>query len=226
MKILIVEDEVKLAHYLKKWLKQQGYIAETVFDGEEAENFILMNHETLDLILLDEMLPYKNGSEICKLLRQERVNIPVLMLTAKDLDNDIISGLNAGADDYLTKPFSLSVLAARMQALLRRSYKHSPMEEEIQIGNLLLNITMHKILYNQQELNLTLKEYNLLEYLIKHPNIVVEREKLLENVWDANFDSFSNVVDVQVTRLRKKLKQAGDHHILETVRGVGFRLKI
>lgn len=225
MKILTVDDEKKLAHLVRRWLRQEGYIVDILFDGKEALNFILANHETLDLVILDEMLPNQQGSEICRLVRDHEINIPILMLTAKDLDNDIVSGLHAGADDYLTKPFSLAVLSARVKALLRRPNRITRNFKEIKIGPLSLNPATHKVMYHQKELSLTLKEYNVLEYLMEHPNTVIEREELLEKVWDVNASPFSNVVDVQITRLRKKLKEVNNTPIVETVRGVGFRLK-
>lgn len=225
VKILVVEDEIKLAEHLKNGLGQEGYCVEVYTDGEEAQRYILDNHELLDLILLDEVLPLKSGSDIVKTLRSNNIETPILMLTAKDTPQDMVRCLDAGADDYLTKPFSFAVLLASIRALLRRQKSRHYTGEQLQIGNLMLNTSSRKALYNDRELKLTMKEFNLLEYMMKHADEVLNRERILEKIWDINFNSFSNVVDVHVTYLRKKLKEAGSGEILETVRGVGYKLK-
>ncbi len=225
MKILIIEDEERLAKNLKKGFKQQGYTAYSFSSAEDAELFISRNQDSIDMLLLDFMLPGKSGVELCKMLRRQGLTIPVLMLTAKDTPEDIITSLDAGVDDYLTKPFSFDILFARIRALVRRSHKAQNITSELRIGDLILNTAMRKVLYQEKELILTLKEFNLLQYLMEHPNTVLEREQILEKIWDINFDSFSNVVDVHVKNIRKKLKEVGYENILETIRGVGYQLK-
>lgn len=225
MKILIVEDEERLAKNLKQGLKKQGYTAYCFFSAEEAELFLSQNHDLIDIILLDSMLPGKSGVEMCKILRKQGLALSILMLTAKDTPEDIVASFNAGADDYLTKPFSFDVLLARIRALARRSQKTEHITSELHIGDLVLNIATRKVFYKRQEIVLTLKEFNLLQYLMEHPNTVLERENILEKVWDINFDSFSNVVDVHIKNIRKKLKEVGYENILETIRGVGYRIE-
>lgn len=226
VKILVVEDEEKLAKHLKKGLEQEGYTVEYFLNSEEAEPYIHIHYESLDLIILDHMLPRKSGLEMCRNIRSQNITVPILMLTAKDSSEDVILGLDAGVDDYLTKPFSFDVMLARIRALLRRSNDTSTYtHQQIQAGNLVLNTAKRKVFYKEQEIILTLKEFNLLEYLMKHPNHVIERENLLEKVWDINFDTFSNVVDVHIKNIRKKLKEVdNDEKILETIRGVGYRI--
>ncbi len=225
MKILVVEDEEKLAKQLEKGLKQEGYSVDYYLSGEEAENYINFHSEVLDLIILDQMLPGKDGLEICRSIRKKNIATPILMLTAKDSHEDIVSGLDAGVDDYLTKPFSFEVMLARIRALLRRPKAETYVPSRIILGDLILDSSIRKVFYMEKEISLTLKEFNLLEYLMKHPNMVHERESILEKVWDINFDTFSNVVDVHVKNIRKKLKEVHDADFLETIRGVGYRFK-
>ena len=221
MRVLIVEDQENLAKLIKSGLEAEGFAADYVLDGETAQLRIDLNHDDYDLIILDIMLPKKSGTEICKSARDKKITTPILMLTAKDGVDDIITGLNVGADDYLIKPFSFHVLLARIRAILRRPKTSLPIE--LKIKNLTLNTTTKKVFKNNKELKLTLKEYGLLEYLMRHPNQVLNREQILSNIWDFAFDSFSNVVDVHITNLRKKL---GDKNgkIVETIRGIGYRI--
>ena len=221
MKILIVEDQENIANLVKEGLESEGFAADCVFDGEAALKRILLNHSDYDLILLDIMLPLKDGIEVCKEIRAKKIMTPVLMLTAKDSKDDIVRGLNAGADDYLVKPFEFSELLARIRAILRRPKQSLPVE--LKVRDIVLNSTTKKVFKNKKEIFLTLKELSLLEYLMRHPGQVMNREQIISNVWDFTFDSFSNVVDVHITNLRKKI---GDKtgKILETVRGVGYRI--
>ncbi len=224
MRILILEDEEKLAKHLKTGLENEGFIAQYYLDGLEGENYINLNQDIIDLVILDIMLPQKDGLAVCKSLRTENINIPVLMLTAKSTTEDKILGLNSGADDYLTKPFSFDELLARVRTLLRRPSKILPIE--LKVGNLVLNTTSRKVIYGNKEIVLTLKEFMLLEYFMSHPNQVLNREQILDSLWDVNFDSFSNIVDVHIKNLRKKLNYFEENEeILETVRGLGYRLK-
>ncbi len=223
MKLLIVEDEEKLAKHLKTGLEQEGYSVDYCLNGLDGQKYIEFNQESLDLILLDLMIPVKNGLDVCKSVRDKNIVLPILILTAKNSTDDKIVGLDAGADDYITKPFSFDELLARIRALLRRPKYSLPVE--IKIGNLLLNQSKRKVFSDDKELFLTLKEFNLLEYFMRNPNQVLTREQILDKLWDLDFDSFSNVVDVHVKNLRKKLEILGKYEILETIRGVGYRLK-
>lgn len=219
MHILVVEDQKNIADLIKDGLEAEGFAVDCVHDGETAQKKIELNHNDYDLILMDLMLPKMSGMEVCKNIRQKKISTPLIMLTAKDGAEDIINGLNIGADDYLIKPFSFDVLVARIRAILRRPKLMIP--EELKIKGIQLSSTTKKVFKYNKEVKLTLKEFTLLEYLMRHPNQVVNREQILSNVWDFSFDSFSNVVDVHVTNLRKKLEDRGE--ILETVRGSGYR---
>jgi DNA-binding response OmpR family regulator len=221
MKILIVEDEIKLAQSLAKGLIQEGYIVDYLENGEQAQERIMGNPHTYDLIILDIMIPGKDGLEVCKTLRDNAISIPVLMLTAKDTKQDIVQGLNTGADDYLIKPFSFDELLARISALLRRP-KHI-IQKELTTKDLYMNLATRTVLLKNKKINLTLKEYMILEFLMRHPGQVESRESILASVWDFAFDSFSNVVDVHIKNLRKKINKHDE--LLETVRGVGYKLK-
>lgn len=225
VRILIVEDEEKLAQHLKRGLQQEGYIVDYRLTGEEAEKYIHLNYESLDLVILDHLLPGKSGLEVCRYIRNQEITVPILMLSAKDSTEHIVKGLDLGIDDYLTKPFSFEIMLARIRSLLRRPRSSQYLLQELRKGDLILNTSTRKVLYSGKEIYLTLKEFNLLEYLMKNSNQVLEREDILEKIWDINFDSFSNVVDVHIKNLRKKLKEVGSEDILETVRGVGYRLK-
>ncbi len=221
MRLLIIEDNKKLATSLKKGLEQEGFAVDFILDGKEGFQRILQCKEDYDLIILDLMLPSKDGIAICQEVRQQKIAIPILMLTAKDTTENKIAGLNTGADDYLVKPFSFDELVARIKVLLRR-----PKEvflAEIKVRDLILNSTTRKIFHGKKEILLTLKEFSLLEYLMRNPNQVFTREQLLDHAWDHSFDSFSNVVDVHMKNLRKKINDNKNEKILETIRGVGYR---
>jgi DNA-binding response OmpR family regulator len=221
MRILIVEDQENLAKLVKEGLQTEGFSVDYVLDGETALTRIELSHDDYDIILLDIGLPKKNGLEICQAVREKKISTPILMLTAKDGVEDIINGLNVGADDYLVKPFSFDILLARIRALLRRPKEALPMK--LQAKDIILDISAKMAYKNDHEIKLTLKEFNLLEYMMRNPNRVLNREQILSNVWDFSFDSFSNVVDVHITNLRKKIEDR-EGRILETVHGVGYKL--
>ena len=223
MRILIVEDEEKLAQSLKKGLEKEGYAVDYVVEGEAGQRRIEMNNKEYDLVILDLMLPKKDGFEILKNVRNEGITIPILVLTARDATDDKVTALNDGADDYIVKPFSFEELLARVKALLRRPEPMIP--NEIKIKDLILNIASRKAFRRGKEINLTLKEFGLLEYLMRHPNQVLTREQILDHLWDFAFDSFSNVVDVHVKNLRKKIDSEHNEKLLETIRGVGYKIK-
>ena len=223
MRILIIEDEVKLAESLKKGLEKEGYAADFVTDGEAGQRRIEMSHNDYDVIILDLMLPKKDGFEVCRNVRAQGITTPILVLTARDATDDKVDALDAGADDYLVKPFSLSELLARIRALLRRPEEVLPIELSVQ--DLRLNTSTRKVYRRDREVSLTLKEFGLLEYLMRHPNQVLTREQILDHLWDFAFDSFSNVVDVHMKNLRKKVDGDTNEKLLETIRGVGYRIK-
>jgi DNA-binding response OmpR family regulator len=221
MRILIIEDQENLAKLVKKGLESEGFAVDYVLDGESGFRRISMNHQDYDLIILDWMLPEKNGDEICREVRANKIEIPILMLTARDGAKDLVEGLDFGADDYLTKPFSFDVLLARIRAVLRRPKSVLPLE--LRCGGIILSPATKKVTVKGKDVKLTLKEFALLEYLMRNKDVAVTRDQILSNVWDFAFDSFANVVDVHITNLRKKIGDSNAKTI-ETVRGVGYRL--
>lgn len=221
MKILIIEDQENIAKLIKSGLESEGFVADYVLDGEAGQLRIELCHQDYDLILLDLNMPRRNGLEVCQNVRKQKISTPIIMLTGKDGNDDIINGLNVGADDYLVKPFSTEVLVARIRAVMRRPTTTLPPLLEAQ--NLTLDTVAKKIHRNKKEIKLTSKEFALLEYFIRNPNRVLNREQILSNVWDLSFDSFSNVVDVHITNIRKKIDDH-DGRLLETIHGMGYRL--
>ncbi len=222
MRILIVEDEEALAKGLKKGLEKEGYAIDYVTDGETAQRRIEISHKDYDLIILDWTLPKKDGIEVCKNIRSQKIKIPILILTARHDTSDKITALDAGADDYIVKPFSLPELVARVRALLRRPPQ--ALLVELKIQDLTLNTSTRKVLRNGKEISLTVKEFALLEYLMRNPNQVINRTQILDHLWGFDFDSFSNVVDVHIKNLRKKINN-NRRKILETIRGIGYRVR-
>ena len=220
MRILIVEDNQKLSGYIKKALEQQSYSVDCVFDGEAGEK--RMRFGEYDLVILDIMLPKKDGLVVCRDLRKDNVNLPIIMLTAKGELDDKIAGLDSGADDYLIKPFELDELLARIRALLRR-----PKEKTTEIliaQDIAINNAKHIVTKNNKPLLLTLKEYAVLEYLVRNKEQVLTRDQILEHCWDFAFDSFSNIVDAYIKQLRKKLNDTNEKYI-KTVRGIGYQFQ-
>ena len=220
MKILVVEDDRKVAGFIEQGLREEGYAVDVAGDGEEASAMAHIN--AYDAILLDLMLPKKNGLQVALELRREGVHSPIMMLTARDATEDIVRGLDAGADDYLTKPFRFDELLARIRALLRRG--GSQRLERLSYGLLQLDRLKHAAYADGKKLDLTPREFSLLEHFMLRPEEVVRRTELLEKVWDMHFDPESNVVDVHVGNLRKKLRDTGVRDVIQTVRGVGFKL--
>ncbi len=219
MRILVVEDEEKLNKGLVQGLQKRGYAVDFAFDGEEGEKLALWND--YDVIVLDIMMPKRDGLTVCRNIRAKGKQTPVLFLTAKDATEDKIQGLDGGADDYLVKPFSFEELAARIRTLLRRP----PLTANtvLQFDDLKIDTASQVVTLNGKPLDLTLREYGLLEYLVRNKGIVKTREDILEHVWDRFFDSFSNVVDVHLKNLRKKLPTSYAKRI-KTVWGKGYRL--
>lgn len=222
MKLLLIEDNEILAGTLKKGLEHEGYTVDAILDGLEGYKRLLMERTVYDLVLLDLMLPNKDGISICTDWRKEGIVTPVLMLTARDTTGDTVAGLDAGADDYLVKPFEFEELLARIRALLRRPTISN--FDTLSIGELQLNEKTRTISFRGTVLNLTLQEYRMLEYFMHHPNQVVEREQILSAVWDFAYQGLSNVVDVHIRNIRKKLGKYG--RTIKTIRGIGYQLEI
>lgn len=221
MKILVVEDNVKLAQNLKQGLTQEGYAVDIIVDGLVAENRILINRDEYDLVVLDRMLPGKDGVSVCASWRESGVVIPVLMLTALDTTDDKVVGLDAGADDYLAKPFVFKELLARVHALLRRPKQSLP--DILKTRDISINTTSRVVEYKNKPISLTLKEFMVLEYLMRNVNKVVTRDELYSHAWDFVDSSFSNTVDVHIKNLRKKLHD--NSKIIQTIRGVGYKMQ-
>ena len=223
MRVLIVEDEESLALRIKNVLENDKYHTEVAFDGQVGLETALT--EEYDLIILDILLPHIDGIQILKELRREDIRIPVLLLTAKDSTQDKVVGLDAGADDYLTKPFAIPELLARVRSLLRRESEVK--SANLRVGDLEINTTNHEVYYSGNPINLTVKEYSILEFLIYNKNRVLSRLSIAEHVWGDNFDVFSmtNFVDVHVKNLRKKIETPDKKNIIQTVRGVGYIIK-
>lgn len=221
LRILVVEDEKKVASFLEKGLREEGYGVDVANDG--TDGLLKASVNEYDLLLLDVMLPGKTGLEIVRSLRARGSSVPVLMLTARDDRQDIVLGLDAGADDYLTKPFGFDELLARVRALLRRGGASRP--DRLLYEDIELDRVTHRAYRTGTRLDLTPKEFQLLEFFLLNPDRVVRRTELLEKVWDLQFDPMSNVVDVHVGHLRRKLREAGEGPLLHTIRGVGYVLQ-
>ena len=221
MRILVVEDEKKVASFLKKGLEEEYYAVDTAFDGEEGLALAQINE--YDLIILDIMLPKVDGMEVLRRIRGNGSSVPILMLTAKDSIEDIISGLDSGSDDYLTKPFSFAELLARVRALLRRKMKEKT--DILRVGDLSLSTSTHQVKRGERKIELTAKEYALLEYFMRNPNRILTRTLITEHVWDYHFDPSTNVVDVYVNYLRKKIDQGFEKKLIHTIRGSGYVMK-
>ena len=221
MRILIVEDEKKVAAFIKKGLEEETYAVDVAYDGEEGLYLGMENQ--YDLIILDLMLPVIDGLEVLSRLRGNKVDTPILLLTAKDSVEYKVTGLNTGADDYLTKPFAFSELLARIRVLLRRGKAET--KTVLQVDGLTLDLVSHKVNRNGEEIELTGKEYSLLEYFMRNQGKVLTRTMIAEHVWDYNFDTFTNVIDVYVNHLRKKIDKSYPDKLLHTLRGVGYIMK-
>ena len=222
MRLLIVEDEKKVAGFIKKGLEEETYAVDVAYDGEEGFHLAELNQ--YDMIILDLMLPKMDGLEVLTRLRDKKVNTPILLLTAKDAVEDKVMGLNKGADDYLTKPFAFSELLARVRSLLRRGQAET--KTELKVSDLSLDLVSHKVNRNGEEIELTGKEYSLLEYFMRNEGKVLTRTMIAEHVWDYNFDTFTNVIDVYVNHLRKKIDKDFSCKLLHTLRGVGYVMRV
>lgn len=221
-KILIVEDEVKIARFLELELKHEGYEVDQAHDGREGLNKAL--EKEFDMIILDIMLPSMNGIEVLRKLRQSS-EVPVIMLTAKDETMDKVIGLDMGANDYVTKPFAIEELLARIRAALKRKVSQSKAANILELGSLKVDLDKYTVTYNGEAIELTKREFDLLRYFLENKNIVLTREKVLQAVWGYDYMGDTNVVDVYVRYLRGKIDDRYDKKIIHTVRGVGYLLK-
>jgi DNA-binding response OmpR family regulator len=221
MRILVVEDELKIANAIKRALELQKYAVDVAYDG--AAGLDLAIGEDFDLIILDLMLPGVDGIEVCKKIREEGLHVPILMLTAKGQIADKIMGLDAGADDYMVKPFSFEELFARVRALIRRP-QHLDMNV-LKVKDLTLNTITYKVIRKGQPIKLSTKEFSILEYLLRNKNIVITREQLISHIWNYDADVLPNVVEVHIKHLRDKIDASFDAHIIETVRGKGYMIE-
>lgn len=221
MRILLVEDENTLAQNIKKGLLEENYAVDLISNGRQA--FEQASTEDYDLIILDVMLPEMNGIEISKNLRKEKIFIPIIMLTAKSSIEDKVVGLDSGADDYMTKPFSFEELLSRIRSVIRRSNTKDTL---LKVGSLELNPSTHIVKRRGKEVSLTGKEYALLEYFMHHPGQILTREQILSHVWDYSYDSMSNIIEVLIRRLRNKIDKEypEEKQLFSTIRGLGYRL--
>jgi heavy metal response regulator len=221
MRILVVEDEKKVASFIKRGLEEEEFSVDLATDGEEGVTMAASGK--YDLILMDVMLPKMDGLSAIKALRQKNITTPVLCLTAKDSVDDIVAGLDSGSDGYLTKPFAFTELVSRVKALIRRSARDRG--AELAFADLRLDPVSHKVWRSDKEIELTTKEYALLEFFMRNPNQALTRTMIAEQVWDYTFDTFTNIIDVYVNYLRKKVDRGFNKKLIHTVRGVGYMLK-
>ncbi len=220
MRILIIEDEHRLAQGIKEGLEQEAYAVDVEYDGEDGYN--TASADEYDVILLDVMLPSMNGYDVCKKLRADGNHTPILMLTAKDQERDIVAGLDGGADDYLAKPFSFGVLLARIRALLRRP--HTALGEELRVGDLTLDPAAKKVTRAGKDIKLSAKEFAILEYMMRNPGRILSKNNIMTHVWDFDADILPNTVEVFITYLRAKIDKPFKTPLIQTVRGFGYQL--
>ncbi len=221
MRILLVEDDTAIARSLKEGLEDEVYAVDVAHDGDEG--YRTATADDYDVIILDVMLPEMNGYEVCRALRQDGNQTPILMLTARDAERDIVEGLDIGADDYLAKPFSFEVLLARIRALLRRP--NEKLEEVLRVGDLTLDPSSKKVMRASQEINLTAKEYGVLEYLMRNASKVLSKEQIISHVWDFDADVLPNNVELFIMFLRRKIDKPFDSKLIHTVPGFGYKLE-
>ena len=219
MRILVADDEAKIAQFIRKGLKEEGYAVDVASDGDEALNLAI--HEDYDAVVLDIMLPGMDGIGVLKKLRATRPDLPVMLVSARDQVSDKVRGLDAGADDYLTKPFAFEELLARLRALLRPRIRP---DSTLSYADLTLDLRTHKASRGETAIELSNREYSLLEYFMRNADQVITRTMIANHVWDLNFDTDTNIVDVYVAYLRKKIDGDRDVHLIRTVRGRGYML--
>ncbi|MFA5970879.1 MAG: response regulator transcription factor [Lentimicrobiaceae bacterium] len=222
MRILIVEDETSIANFVREGLMEEGFSVDLADNGKKGLQLALDNITEYDIILLDWMLPGLNGIEICRTVRKENKSVPIIFLTAKDTVDDAVFGLESGANDYIRKPFSFEELLARIRVLMRKN------ETELLVfsaGDIELNIDKHTVTKGEKPVELTQKEFSLLEYFLRNKGKVCRRTRIIEKVWDLHFDYDSSVIDVYINALRKKLDEPGKTSIITTIRGIGYKIE-
>lgn len=220
MRILVIEDEPGIARFLKDGLEEEYFAVDLAFDGKSGLDMALLNE--YDLLIVDWMIPGISGIEVCRQVRKAGIDVPLIFLTAKDALEDIVFGLDAGASDYIRKPFAFEELLARIRVQLRRN---SPAGDQLTTGRLSVNPVTHQVFCGTGEIMLTPKEFSLLEYLVRNKEKVCTRSRIIEHVWDIHFDSDTSVIDVYINFLRKKLDHAGCGNIIQTIRGVGYIIR-
>ena len=220
MRVLVVEDERKIADFVRRGLTEQGYAVDVAYDGEEALDWPAVAE--FDVVVLDVMLPGRDGIDVCRTLRERGVRIPIILLTARDAVEDRVRGLDSGADDYLVKPFAFAELLARLRALARR--EPGVIAPSLDIGDLTLDTTTREVSRGGRLIEMTTKEYAILEYLMRHPNQVLTRSMIAEHVWNYDFDNASNVIDVHIRNLRRKIDDGFSTKLISTIRGAGYRI--
>lgn len=223
MRLLLIEDDSRVARFVQKGLEAERYQVEVAYDGQQGIYMGLT--EIYDLILLDIILPVKNGIEVCRELREQGIQTPILMLTAKDAVEDRVAGLGVGADDYLTKPFAFEELVARVKALLRRP-RALDLAPALRVANLVLDKNTHEVRRAGKLIQLTPTEFALLEYLMRYPDRVLSRAMIEEQIWGYDYGSLTNVVDVYIRRLRKKIDHGFQDQLIHTIRGIGYQLGV
>jgi heavy metal response regulator len=220
MRVLVVEDERRIADFIGRGLSEQGYAVDIAYDGDEALQWA--DVAEFDVIVLDVMLPVRDGIEVCHVLRQRGTRTPILMLTARDAVEDRVRGLDSGADDYLVKPFAFAELLARLRALARRQL--AALGSVLRVGDLTLDTTTRQAFRQDKVIPLTTKEYALLDYLMRYPHQVLTRTMIAEHVWNYDFDNATNVIDVHIRNLRRKIDDPFPTKLIQTVRGAGYRI--
>ena len=220
MRVLVVEDERRIADFISRGLSEQGYAVDVAYDGDEALHW--PDVAEFDVVILDVMLPVRDGIEVCRTLRERGLRTPILMLTARDAVEDRVRGLDSGADDYLVKPFAFAELLARLRALTRR--EPVALGTVLRVSDLILDTTTREAFRQGMSLELTSKEYALLEYLMRYPNQVLTRTMIAEHVWNYDFDNATNVIDVHIRNLRRKIDDPFPTKLIQTVRGAGYRI--
>ena len=221
MRVLVVEDEKSIAGFIKDGLEEEGYAVDVAYNGKEGLEMALQNIDEYDILLLDWMLPGMSGIDICRAVRKENATIPVIFLTAKDTTDDIVFGLESGANDYLKKPFAFDELVARIKVLLRNK---EGAQNIFTINDIVLNTESYQVTKAGQPVSLTQKEFALLEYLLRNKGKVCRRTRIIEKIWDIHFDKDDSVIDVFMNALRKKLDKPGESSFVQTIRGVGYRI--
>lgn len=221
MRILIVEDEPSISNFIRDGLEEEGFAVDVADNGKKGLQMALDNLEEYDVILLDWMLPGMSGIEICRNIRLENKVVPIIFLTAKDTVDDVVFGLETGANDYIRKPFSFEELLARIRVLMRKNETHTTV---FSAGDIVLNIEKHTVIKKGNQIELTQKEFSLLEYFLRNKGKVCRRTRIIEKVWDIHFDYDNSVIDVYINSLRKKLDETGKPSLITTVRGVGYKI--